>query len=93
MIVKKQELIEIECVVRGYLAGSGWKEYQENGTVCGHKLPSGLRLADPLPEPIFTPAIKASDGHDENISIDKMKDIIGHELSQTLIEKVKKSTN
>lgn len=90
MIVKKTELIEIECVVRGYLAGSGWKEYQENGTVCGHTLPSGLRLADPLPEPIFTPAIKASDGHDENISIDKMKDIIGDELSQILIEKSQK---
>lgn len=87
MIVKKTELIEIECVVRGYLAGSGWKEYQESGTVCGHKLPTGLRLADPLPEPIFTPAIKASDGHDENISIDRMKDIIGTELSEILIKK------
>ena len=93
MIVKKTELIEIECVVRGYLAGSGWKEYQKSGTVCGHKLPEGLRLADPLPEPIFTPATKALDGHDENISIKKMKDMIGEELSEMLIEKSKQIYN
>jgi len=84
MFVQKTELIEIECVVRGYLAGSGWKEYQKNGTVCGHKLPSGLKLGSKLPEPIFTPATKAIDGHDENISIAQMKDIIGNDLTEVL---------
>ena len=67
MIVQRAAPLPVECVVRGYLAGSGWKEYQETGAICGHRLPTGLRLADPLPEPIFTPATKAESGHDENI--------------------------
>lgn len=86
MLVKKTELIEIECVVRGYLAGSGWKEYQQFGTVCGALLPKGLRLADPLPEPIFTPAIKAREGHDENVSIERMQAVVGKEIAQFLIK-------
>ncbi|MCS7044951.1 MAG: phosphoribosylaminoimidazolesuccinocarboxamide synthase, partial [Gemmataceae bacterium] len=66
MLVRKAEVVPFECVVRGYLAGSGWKEYRREGAVCGLSLPSGLREGDPLPEPIFTPATKASAGHDEN---------------------------
>jgi phosphoribosylaminoimidazole-succinocarboxamide synthase len=87
MLVKKTQLIEIECVVRGYLVGSGWKEYQESGSVCDIPLPKGLQLASPLPEPIFTPAFKARNGHDENISIDKMKALVGSELTDFLKEK------
>jgi Phosphoribosylaminoimidazolesuccinocarboxamide (SAICAR) synthase len=68
MIVKNQA-VPVECVVRGYLAGSGWKEYQESQSVCGIKLPAGLKLASQLPEPIFTPATKAETGHDENIDM------------------------
>ncbi len=67
MLVQRAKPLPVECIVRGYLAGSGWKEYQATGSVCGHQLPPGLRLADPLPEPIFTPATKAESGHDENI--------------------------
>src|SRR4029077_8836679 len=67
MIVRKTKPLPVECVVRGYLAGSGWKEYQESQSVCGIKLPAGLKLASQLPEPIFTPATKAETGHDENI--------------------------
>ena len=66
MLVKRAKMIEIECVARGYISGSGWKEYRENGTVCGIQLPAGLRESDKLPEPIFTPATKAQSGHDEN---------------------------
>ncbi|MDP3980501.1 MAG: phosphoribosylaminoimidazolesuccinocarboxamide synthase [Chlamydiota bacterium] len=87
MLVERTELIEIECVVRGYLAGSGWMEYQKSSTVCGQKLPKGLRESDCLDEPIFTPATKARSGHDENISIDKMCSIIGKENAKILIEK------
>ncbi len=72
MLVVRADMIAIECVVRGYLSGSGWKEYKASGSVCGIKLPAGLRESDKLPEPIFTPAIKASSGHDENISFDRM---------------------
>jgi phosphoribosylaminoimidazole-succinocarboxamide synthase len=72
--------------VRGYLAGSGWKEYQAGGAVCGVALPAGLRLADRLPEPIFTPATKAEEGHDENISFDRMADIVGVALAEQLRE-------
>ena len=86
MLVKKTERIDIECVVRGYLAGSGWKEYQESGLVCGIKLPSGLVESDKLYEPIFTPAIKASTGHDENISQDHMAELIGEDLTKELRE-------
>ncbi|WP_028310173.1 phosphoribosylaminoimidazolesuccinocarboxamide synthase [Derxia gummosa] len=82
MVVKKLKPIPIEAVVRGYLAGSGWKEYQEGGEVCGVKLPAGLQQASKLPEPIFTPATKAEMGdHDENISFERAAEIIGAELA------------
>src|SRR5216683_7887223 len=68
MLVQRAEMFPVECVVRGYLSGSGWKEYKANGSLCGIKLPSGLRESEQLPEPIFTPASKATTGHDENIS-------------------------
>jgi phosphoribosylaminoimidazole-succinocarboxamide synthase len=82
MIVKKCQPLAIECVVRGYLAGSGWKEYQKSQTVCGIKLPSGLKESSELPEPIFTPATKAETGHDENISIDEARKITGGEIAE-----------
>ena len=81
MIVKKAEVLPVECIVRGYLAGSGWKEYQKNGTVTGIKLPEGLLESSELPEPIFTPSTKADSGHDENIPFSKMVEIIGEELA------------
>jgi phosphoribosylaminoimidazole-succinocarboxamide synthase len=84
MIVKKAERIDIECVVRGYLAGSGWSEYRKSGTVCGEKLPDGLTESARLPEPIFTPAAKVDEGHDENISYAKMKQLIGGDLAEKL---------
>ena len=84
MMVMRADMIAIECVVRGYLSGSGWKEYKTNGEVCGIPLPKGLRESDKLPEPIFTPAIKASSGHDENISFEKMVEVAGRELSEQL---------
>ncbi len=80
----KTSVIPIECVARGYLAGSGWKEYQSNGRVCGVSLPSGLKQCDRLPAPIFTPATKAESGHDENISFEQMTSIIGTELGTRL---------
>ncbi len=86
-LVKKAKLIEIECVVRGYLAGSAWKEYKQSGTVCSQKLPSGLIEASELAEPIFTPATKSFTGHDENISIQKMCDIVGKEIGRELERK------
>ena len=81
MIVKKTKPLPVECVVRGYLAGSGWKEYQESQSVCGIKLPAGLKLASKLPEPIFTPATKAEEGHDENIDMKLCAEILGEELA------------
>jgi phosphoribosylaminoimidazole-succinocarboxamide synthase len=81
MIVKKAQPLAIECVVRGYLAGSGWKEYQKNGTVCGIRLPKGLVESSELPEPIFTPATKAETGHDINISFDEAAKIVGPEIA------------
>jgi phosphoribosylaminoimidazole-succinocarboxamide synthase len=84
MLVTKADMIAVECVVRGYLSGSGWKEYKTSGSVCGIALPAGLRESDKLPEPIFTPAIKATSGHDENISFDRMVTIVGRELSEQL---------
>ena len=79
MLVHKAKVLPVECVVRGYLAGSGWKEYTQSQTVCGHKLPNGLKQCGKLPEPIFTPATKAELGeHDENISYDRAAEIIGH---------------
>jgi phosphoribosylaminoimidazole-succinocarboxamide synthase len=82
MIVKKTKPLAVECVVRGYLAGSGWKEYQESQSVCGIKLPAGLKQASKLPEPIFTPATKAETGHDENIDMKKCAAILGDEIAQ-----------
>jgi len=86
MLVKKARMVEIECVARGYLAGSGWKEYRERQTVCGIPLPKGLRESDRLPEPIFTPAVKAQTGHDENISFETMASMAGVELAHRLRE-------
>ena len=83
MLVKKVEVLPIECVVRGYLAGSGWREYKENGTVCGRELPAGLKQCEKLPEPVFTPATKAERGtHDENISFERCVDILGAERAE-----------
>lgn len=84
MLVKKAEMIEIECVARGYLAGSGWKEYKTQGTVCGIPLPSGLREGDRLPERIFTPATKAQTGHDVNVPFQYVADRLGVELAGQL---------
>ncbi len=84
MIVKKTDLIPVECVVRGYIAGSGWKEYKNTGKICGIKLPSGLKEADRLDPIIFTPATKAEEGHDENISFKEMQKMIGAELAQKI---------
>jgi phosphoribosylaminoimidazole-succinocarboxamide synthase len=80
MVCEKLEMLPIECVVRGYLAGSGWKDYRETGSVCGHSLPTGLRESEPLPEPIFTPATKAAEGHDENIDEESAAALCGEEL-------------
>lgn len=87
MIVHKADRIDIECVVRGYLAGSGYKEYVAEGTLAGEQLPAGLRRADELPSPRFTPAIKNDEGHDENISRDRMAEIVGSALAAELEEK------
>ena len=84
MICRKTRVVPIECVVRGYLAGSGWKEYRQNGTVCGVELPAGLKQCSRLPEPIFTPATKAESGHDENISFEQAGQIVGVELMTKL---------
>jgi len=84
MLVKRANMIEIECVARGYISGSGWKEYQQSGTVCGIKLPAGLKESDKLPEPIFTPATKAQTGHDENVSFDHVVSLIGKDLATRL---------
>lgn len=81
MIVQKASPLPVECVARGHLAGSGWKEYQEKGTVCGQPLPPGLRLGDRLPETIFTPATKAEEGHDENITWKQCRAILGDEVA------------
>ena len=86
MLVKKAELLPIECIVRGYLIGSGWKEYQKSETIGGMPLRSGYKMAGKLDEPIFTPSTKADEGHDENISIDQMNEIIGKELGDKLMD-------
>src|SRR3954463_14688107 len=82
MIVKKAQPLAIECVVRGYLVGSGWKEYKQSQTVCGIKLPAGLQDSSELPQPIFTPATKAETGHDENIDFATASKIVGHETAE-----------
>ncbi len=85
MLVKKLKMIPVECIVRGYITGSGWKSYQENGTVCGIKLPEGLQESEKLPEPIFTPTTKAELGtHDENISFDQVCKMLGKDLAEKL---------
>jgi phosphoribosylaminoimidazole-succinocarboxamide synthase len=84
MLVRRATRVDAECVVRGYLAGSGWAEYQRTGAVCGHPLPDGLREADRLPEPIFTPSTKAEVGHDENITRDQLADLVGEGLARQL---------
>ena len=84
MLVKRAKMIEIECVARGYISGSGWKEYREQGTVCGIRLPAGLRESEKLPEPIFTPATKAQTGHDENVSFERVASLIGEDLARRL---------
>jgi len=84
MVVRKTEVVPIECVVRGYLSGSGWKEYRQSGTVCDIPLPTDLKESDKLPELIFTPATKAEEGHDINISFEQMCEIVGTELSEQL---------
>lgn len=86
MIVKKASPLPVECVVRGYIAGSGWKDYEKTGGICGHKLPEGLKLADKLPEPIFTPATKADSGHDENISWSQCRALLGDDVALRLRE-------
>jgi len=87
MLVKKVKVVPIECVVRGYLAGSGWKEYQKTQSICGIKLPSGLKESDKLPEPIFTPSTKATVGHDVNITFSEAIHMVGKKLAEELREK------
>jgi len=87
MIVRKAEVVPFECVARGYLAGSGWKEYRQSATVCGIPLPPGLKECEKLPEPIFTPATKAESGHDINVSFEDLAETIGDELAKDLRER------
>jgi phosphoribosylaminoimidazole-succinocarboxamide synthase len=84
MLVRKTEVVPIECVVRGYLSGSGWKEYRQQGSVCGIRLPGGLKESDRLPEPIFTPATKEESGHDINISFETMVEHVGQDMAEEL---------
>ena len=97
MVVKKARMFPVECVARGYLSGSGWKEYKETGAVCGISLPSGLRESDPLPEPIFTPATKAETGHDINISFEQVITILdsptAHALRDLTLDIYKRAAN
>lgn len=87
MLVKKVAVIPVECIIRGYLAGSGWKEYQKTRSICGIKLPAGLKESDKLPEPIFTPSTKATTGHDENIPFSRVIDMVGKKFAEELKEK------
>ena len=84
MLVQRTKVFPVECVVRGYLVGSGWKDYKRTGEVCGHRLPENLGEADQLPEAIFTPATKAEEGHDENISEEQMRGVLGQEITEVL---------
>lgn len=86
MLVRRTEPIRVECVVRGYVAGSAWKEYREHGSICGIPLPPGLQESARLPEPVFTPATKAETGHDENISFEEMASLVGRKLAERLRE-------
>ena len=80
MVCRRLDMLPIECVVRGYLAGSGWRDYRESGIVCGHRLPDGMRESERLPEPIFTPATKAAEGHDENIDEERAAELCGADV-------------
>jgi phosphoribosylaminoimidazole-succinocarboxamide synthase len=84
MLVRRARMLPVECVARGYLAGSGWKEYRQHGSVCGNVLPAGLQESSRLPEPIFTPATKAESGHDENIAFDQVSDLVGPQIADRL---------
>lgn len=84
MVVKKAQRIDIECVVRGYITGGGWRQYQKTGEINGHKLPSGIRKNERFPEPLFTPAAKNDVGHDEDISLDRLRELVGAELAADL---------
>ena len=84
MICEKAQVVPFECVARGYLEGSGWREYKSTGEICGHQLPDGLKQCDPLDSPLFTPATKAEEGHDENVSIERMKADLGVKLAEQL---------
>lgn len=84
MLVKRAKPFLVECVVRGYITGSGWKDYQKTGSICGHKLPTGLKQCDKLPKPLFTPATKAASGHDENISFEEAQKIVGKKEAEEL---------
>ena len=86
VIVKKAKRIDFECVVRGFIIGSGWKDYKATGKICGIKLPEGLRMAEELASPIFTPSTKADEGHDENVSIDIMRKKLGNDVAENLAE-------
>src|SRR5579864_3216769 len=86
MLVRRAEMFPVECVVRGYISGSAWKEYKATGKVCGIELPAGLRESDAFPEPIFTPATKAATGHDENVSFEQMCKIVGENTARELRE-------
>ena len=87
MLCRRTEVVPIECIARGYITGSGWKDYQRSGSVCGIALPDGLRNSDRLQEPLFTPSTKATDGHDENISFDEGAEVVGAELMAWLQDK------
>src|SRR5436190_17342414 len=84
MLVRRADVFPVECVVRGYLVGSGWKDYLKTGEVCGHELPENLQESAKLPEPLFTPSTKAEEGHDENISEDQVRDILGEKVTVQL---------
>ncbi len=86
VLMNKAEVFPVECIVRGYLAGSGFKDYMKTGQVCGHDLPEGLKKADQLPKPLFTPSTKATEGHDENISIEQAAEIVGKDVADKLEE-------
>ena len=86
MVVKRAERIDVECIVRGYITGSAWSEYRRSGSVAGIQMPEGLREGDAFPEPLFTPSTKAEEGHDENITVAQMEDMVGKELTAQLSE-------
>ena len=86
MVVKRADRIDVECIVRGFITGSAWSEYRRSGTVAGQQMPEGLRDGDMFPEPLFTPSTKAEEGHDENITVAQMEDLVGKELTERLAQ-------